>query len=76
MREIKTKFEKQRDRAIRQIKKNIEWFRANHYTIEVEPTETMIGTVEEHIYIRHRGIKTIFEQKYLFSLDKPKEMIK
>lgn len=70
MKEIKTDYGKKRNRAITHIKKGIAFLIENGYTIEVEPTETMIGSVIDHIYARVRGKKSIYEQKYLFTLNK------
>jgi len=40
------------------------------FKIEIQPTETMIGTILDHIYLRDRFNGKITEQKYLFTADK------
>lgn len=75
MRQLKSNFEKKRDKNLRVIKKAIAKLRKDNYTIELNIAETMIGTQVIHIYARMRSFlrDTIFEQKYLFTLDKQKE---
>jgi hypothetical protein len=71
---MKDIFEKKRDNTIKKIKKGIAVLTALGYTIESQPTETMIGSVVDHIYARIRGNKensqSIYEQKFLFTLSK------
>ncbi len=70
MRKIKSDFEKTRDRNIRSIKKSIKNLKGLGYTIEIQPTETMIGTIVEHIYLRDKFKNgRIVEQKYLFTAE-------
>ena len=73
MRELKTDFEKKRDKNLRAIKKAVLWLRKHSYTIEAQETETMIGTAITHIYTRLRSSKgSIWEQRHLFTLDEIK----
>ena len=70
MRTIKSNFEKTRDRNIRSIKKAIKNLRGLDYNIEIQETETMIGTIVNHIYLRYRFKSgRIAEQKYLFTAE-------
>ena len=70
MRIIKSDFEKTRDRNIRSIKKSIKNLRELDYNVEIQPTETMVGTIVDHIYLRSKlDNGRIIEQKYLFTVD-------
>jgi hypothetical protein len=70
MREIKTQFDKNLSKNIRTIKKAVFNLRAmGNLTIEIQPTETMIGNIVNHIYVRDRMNGKIILQKYLLTIE-------
>jgi len=70
MGKFKSDFEKTRDKNIRNIKKSVKNLRDLGYNIEIQETETMIGTEVNHIYLRDKFKNgRIVEQKYLFTAE-------
>lgn len=71
MKKIKTEFDNKLNNNIRAIKRATHNLKSLGFTIEIQLTETMLGTVVNHIYVIDRlKSGTVVLQKYLFTADK------